>query len=141
MENFSGKTIFRGIAIGTIMFYTKNQQQVRRTKIDNPEAEISRFQEAKGKASRELGQLYDKALKEVGEDNASIFQVHSMMLEDDDFNDAVIDKIKNQHVNAEYAVAKTGDALSEMFANMEDEYFRARATDMKDISERGEGKG
>ncbi len=136
MENFSGKAIFRGIAIGTIMFYTKNQQQVRRTKIDNPEAEISRFQEAKGKASRELGQLYDKALKEVGEDNASIFQVHSMMLEDDDFNDAVIDKIKNQHVNAEYAVAKTGDALSEMFANMEDEYFRARATDMKDISER-----
>ena len=136
MENFSGKSIFRGLAIGKILFNSKNQRQVRRSKIDNIEAEIARFEEAKEKASQELSVLYDKALKEVGEDNAAIFEVHSMMLDDDDFNDAIIDKIKNQLVNAEYAVAKTGDDLSEMFANMEDEYFKARASDMKDISER-----
>ena len=136
MENFSGKAIFRGIAIGKILFDSKDKQQVRRTKISDVEAEISRFKEAKAKAIQELEILYNKALKEVGEDNAAIFEVHSMMLEDDDFNDAIIDKIENQMVNAEYAVARTGDDFSEMFANMEDEYFRARAADMKDISER-----
>lgn len=136
MENFSGKAIFRGIAIGKILFDSKDKQQVRRTKISDVEAEISRFKEAKVKAIQELDILYNKALKEVGEDNAAIFEVHSMMLEDDDFNDAIIDKIENQMVNAEYAVARTGDDFSEMFANMEDEYFRARAADMKDISER-----
>jgi len=138
MENFSGKAIFKGVAIGKVLFNSKDQQQVRRTKIEDSEteAEISRFQEAKSKAVEELHILHDKALKEVGEDNAAIFDVHAMMLEDDDFNDAVIDKIKNQLVNAEYAVARTGDDLSEAFANMEDDYFKARAADMKDISER-----
>ncbi len=136
MEIFYGKAIFRGIAIGKILFNSKNKQQVRRTKIDDAEAEISRFEKAKEEASQELEVLYNKALKEVGESNAAIFEVHSMMLEDDDFNDAIIEKIKNQLVNAEYAVAKTGDGLADMFANMEDEYFRARAADMKDISER-----
>ena len=136
MEIFYGKAIFRGIAIGKILFNSKDKQQVRRTKIDDAEAEISRFEKAKEEASQELEELYNKALKEVGESNAAIFEVHSMMLEDDDFNDAIIEKIKNQLVNAEYAVAKTGDDLADMFANMEDEYFRARAADMKDISER-----
>lgn len=136
MKIFCGKAIFRGIAIGKILFNSKDKQQVRRTKIDNIEDEISRFEKAKKEASIELNELYKKALKEVGENNAAIFEVHSMMLEDDDFNDAVIEKIKNQLVNAEYAVARTGDDLADMFANMEDEYFKARATDMKDISER-----
>ena len=122
MEIFYGKAIFRGIAIGKILFNSKNKQQVRRTKIDDAEAEISRFEKAKEEASQELEVLYNKALKEVGESNAAIFEVHSMMLEDDDFNDAIIEKIKNQLVNAEYAVAKTGDGLADMFANMEDEY-------------------
>ena len=124
MEIFYGKAIFRGIAIGKILFNSKDKQQVRRTKIDDAEAEISRFEKAKEEASQELEELYNKALKEVGESNAAIFEVHSMMLEDDDFNDAIIEKIKNQLVNAEYAVAKTGDDLADMFANMEDEYFR-----------------
>jgi len=136
MENFSGKAIFRGIAIGKILFNPKNQQQVRRTKINNIEVEISRYEEAKKKAAHELEMLYNKALKEVGENNAAIFEVHSMMLDDDDFNDAVRDKINNQLVNAEYAVAKTGDDFYEMFSEMEDEYFKARASDIKDISER-----
>ncbi len=136
MKIFCGKAIFRGIAIGKILFNSKNKQQVRRNKINDIDTEISRFEKAKEEASQELNKLYEKALKEVGENNAAIFEVHSMMLEDDDFNDAVIDKIKNQLVNAEYAVAKTGDDLVDMFANMEDEYFKARAADMKDISER-----
>lgn len=136
MEIFDGKAIFKGIAIGKILFSSKDKQQVRRDKIDDVEAELSRFEDAKKKASEELDELYRKALKEVGEDNAAIFEVHSMMLEDDDFNDSIRDKIENQMVNAEYAVAKTGDDLAEMFANMEDEYFKARSADMKDISER-----
>lgn len=136
MKIFCGKAIFKGIAIGKILFNSKDKQQVRRNKIDNIEDEISRFEKAKKEASQELNELYSKALKEVGESNAAIFEVHSMMLEDDDFNDAVIEKIKNQLVNAEYAVARTGDDLADMFANMEDEYFKARAADMKDISER-----
>ena len=92
MEIFYGKAIFRGIAIGKILFNSKNKQQVRRTKIDDAEAEISRFEKAKEEASQELEVLYNKALKEVGESNAAIFEVHSMMLEDDDFNDAIIEK-------------------------------------------------
>ncbi|MCD8091226.1 MAG: phosphoenolpyruvate--protein phosphotransferase [Clostridiales bacterium] len=136
MEKFSGKAIFKGVAVGKIVFGAKDKQQVRRTKIEDASAETQRFEEAKERALKELGSLYEKALKEVGEDNAAIFEVHSMLLEDEDFNDAIKDKIVNQQVNAEYAVAKTGDDYSEMFANMEDEYFRARATDIKDISER-----
>lgn len=136
MESFSGKAIFRGIAIGKVLFNSKDKQQVRRSKIEDTQAEINRYEEAKGRALEELGALYEKALKEVGTDNAAIFEVHSMMLEDDDYNDAIKDKIENQKVNAEYAVAKTGDDFSEMFANMDDEYFKARAADIKDISER-----
>lgn len=136
MEKFSGKSIFRGIAIGKILFNSKDKQQVRRTKIEDVHVELQRFENAKKKATEELSALYEKALKEVGEDNAAIFEVHSMMLDDDDFNDAIKDKIENQKVNAEYAIARTGDDFSEMFANMDDDYFKARAIDMKDISER-----
>lgn len=131
-----GKAIGRGIAIGKIFFSSKDKQQVRRTKIENPEQELARFEDAKQKAIDELNALYDKALKEVGEENAAIFEVHAMMLDDDDFNDGIKDKITNQLVNAEYAVARTGDDFAEMFAAMDDEYFKARAVDIKDISER-----
>ncbi len=136
MENFSGKAIFKGVAIGKVVFGSKEKQQVRRTKITDTAAEIAKYEAAKEESIKQLQGLYEKALKEVGEDNAAIFEVHQMMLEDDDFNEGIIDKIENQQVNAEYAVAVTGDATAEMFANMEDEYFKARAADIKDISER-----
>ncbi|MCD7854891.1 MAG: phosphoenolpyruvate--protein phosphotransferase [Clostridiales bacterium] len=136
MEKFGGKAIFKGVAIGKIVFGSKEKQQVRRTKITDTEAEKARYEAAKEEAVKQLQGLYEKALKEVGEDNAAIFEVHQMMLEDDDFNEGIIDKIENQQVNAEYAVAVTGDAMAEMFANMEDEYFKARSADIKDISER-----
>lgn len=136
MEKYSGKSIFRGIATGKILFLSKNKQQVRRTKINDVKAELERFEKARLEAVGDLGVLYEKALKEVGEDNAAIFQVHQMMLEDIDFIDSVKEKIEDQEVNAEYAVAKTGDDFYDMFAAMEDEYFKARAADMKDISEK-----
>ena len=135
MEQFTGKSIFKGTAIGRILFYSKNQQQVKRTKVEDAEAEIARYEDAKAKAIEQLGQLHDKAVAEVGEDNAMIFEVHAMMLEDDDYNDSVYNIIRNDEVNAEFAVATTGDNFSVMFADMDDEYFKARAA-VKDISER-----
>lgn len=136
MEQFNGKSIFKGIAIGRILFYSKNQQQVKREKIEDIEAEIARYEAAKAKAVEQLGVLHDKAVAEVGETNAAIFEVHAMMLEDDDYNDSVYNIIRNDGVNAEFAVATTGDNFSVMFAEMDDEYFQARAADIKDISER-----
>lgn len=136
MEQFSGKAIFKGTAIGKILFYSKNQQQVKREKIVDPDAEIARYEEAKATAIEQLLQLHDKAVAEVGEDNAMIFEVHAMMLEDEDYNDSVYNIIRNEEVNAEFAVATTGDNFSVMFAQMDDEYFKARAADVKDISER-----
>ena len=136
MEQFTGKSIFKGTAIGRVLFYSKNQQQVKRAKVEDPEAEIARYEEAKAKAIEQLGALHDKALAEVGEANAMIFEVHAMMLEDDDYNESVYNIIRNDNVNAEFAVATTGDNFSVMFAEMDDEYFKARAADVKDISER-----
>ena len=136
MEQFTGKSIFKGTAIGRILFYSKNQQQVKRTKVEDVEAEVVRYEEAKAKAIEQLGKLHDKAVAEVGEDNAMIFEVHAMMLEDDDYNDSVYNIIRNDEVNAEFAVATTGDNFSVMFADMDDDYFKARAADVKDISER-----
>lgn len=136
MEQFSGKSIFKGIAIGKILFYSKNQQQVKRERIEDVEGEVARYERARETAVEQLGALHDKALAEVGETNAMIFEVHAMMLEDDDYNDSVYNMIRNDKVNAEYAVAMTGDNFSVMFAEMEDEYFKARAADVKDISER-----
>lgn len=131
-----GKSIYGGIAIGTIRFYGKNQSTVKREKIQDAEKEIERYEEAKLLAMEELKTLYEKAVKEVGEVNAQIFEIHSMMLEDDDYNDSVHSIIRTQLVNVEYAVAVTGDNFSSMFAEMEDEYFKARSIDVKDISER-----
>lgn len=136
MEVIQGKSIFGGIAIGPIYFFTKEQKQVKRTKIEDAAAEIKRYEDACETAKEQLGELYEKALKEVGESGAQIFEVYQMMLEDDDYNDSVKSIIETQMVNAEYAVATTGDNFAAMFAAMEDEYFQARAVDMKDISER-----
>lgn len=136
MEKIEGKSIFGGISIGKIHFYSKGEQQVKRVKVDDIDAETERYDAAKGQAIEELNALYEKAVKEVGEDNAEIFNVHAMMLEDDDYNDSVYNMIKSQSVNAEYAVATTGDNFATMFAGMEDEYFKARSIDVKDISER-----
>lgn len=136
MEIYTGKTISKGIAIGKLYFYAKDKQQVKRYRVEEPGKELERFEQAKGRAVQELNTLYEKAVREVGEVNAEIFQVHAMMLEDEDYNDSVQNMITAQKVNAEYAVASTGDNFAGMFAGMEDEYFRARAADIKDISER-----
>ena len=136
MEIIQGKAIFGGIAIGPISFFAKEQKQVKRTKVEDTEAEIARYEAALATAIEQLGALYEKALKEVGESEAQIFEVHQMMLEDDDYNDSVKNIITSQGLNAEYAVATTGDNFSTMFAAMDDEYFQARAVDVKDISER-----
>lgn len=136
MEKYNGKSIFNGIAIGKILYYVKDEHQVKRTKTENPEDELKRYEKAKEAAIKQLNELHEKAVSEVGEVNARIFEVHAMMLEDDDYNDSVRNMITQQMVNAEFAVASTGDNFSEMFANMDDEYFRARSIDVKDISER-----
>lgn len=136
MQTYSGKSVFGGIAIGKIQVYKKGQQQVRRAKIQDVEGELERYHKAREAAMEQLGQLYEKALKEVGEANAAIFEVHQMMLEDDDYNESVENIVRSSQVNAEYAVASTGDNFSQLFAAMEDDYMRARAADVKDISER-----
>ena len=127
MEKLNGKKIFNGIAIGKIKFYSRVENQVVRKKIKNAEEEIRRYEAAKEQAILQLRELYKKAVKEVGEMNAEIFEVHAMMLEDDDYNDSVHNIITSQVVNAEYAVGITGDNFAEMFTNMEDDYSRPAA--------------
>lgn len=147
MKKYTGKSVFAGVAIGKVMLYDKGQQQVKRRKIEDAAHEVARYQEACEKAKEELACLYDKALKEVGESGAAIFEIHQMMLDDDDYIESVNNIIETQMVNAEYAVAQTGDNFSQMFSAMDDEYMRGRAADVKDITERiinillGAGKG
>ena len=136
MEKYTGKSIFKGIAIGKILFYQKGEQPVKRVKIEDTAEQIKRYEDARAKAAEQLQGLYEKALKEVGEANAAVFEVHQMMLEDDDYIDSVVNIIETQQVNAEFAVATTGDNFAKMFAEREDDYFKARAADVKDISER-----
>lgn len=136
MEEYRGKSVFGGIAIGKICVYRKGEQQVKRVKTEDTEGEMQRYTQAKEEAVRQLKTLYEKAVKEVGEANAAIFEIHQMMLEDDDYNESVENIIRTQKVNAEYAVAATSDNFSQMFASMEDDYMRERAADVKDISER-----
>ena len=136
MEKYTSKSIFKGIAIGKILFYQKGEQPVKRVKIEDTAEQIKRYEDARAKAAEQLQGLYEKALKEVGEANAAVFEVHQMMLEDDDYIDSVVNIIETQQVNAEFAVATTGDNFAKMFAEMEDDYFKARAADVKDISER-----
>ncbi|MCI9515478.1 MAG: phosphoenolpyruvate--protein phosphotransferase [Lachnospiraceae bacterium] len=136
MITLQGKGVFGGVAIGKISFYKRTGGQIQRRKIDNPAAEIARFEEAKAKAIEQLDELYNKAVQEVGEGNAMIFQVHQMMLDDLDYVEAITNMITTQEINAEFAVGTTGDNFSQMFASMDDEYMRERAADVKDISER-----
>ena len=136
MQNITGKIAFGGIAIGKIKEISKENNVVRRVKIEDAKAEIARFEAARDQAAEELKGLYDKAVKEVGEANAAIFEVHQMMLEDEDYLDSVRNIIEAQSVNAEFAVATTGDNFARMFADMDDDYMKERAADVKDISER-----
>ena len=136
MNKYTGKSVFGGIAIGKIMVYEKGEHQVKRVKITDADAEKNRYYEAVETAFKQLGELHDKALREVGEANAAIFEIHQMMLEDDDYKESVEHIIESQMVNAEYAIAQTGDNFSQMFAAMDDEYMRGRAADVKDITER-----
>ncbi len=135
-KKFLGKTVYNGITMGKVMVLRGSQEQVRRTKIEDAEREIVRVKNAVGSTQEQLGALYGKAVKEVGESGASIFEVHQMMLVDDDYLDAIYHVIRTEMVNAEYAVAITGDNFADMFAGMDDEYMQARAADVKDISTR-----
>lgn len=136
MQIYNGKSVFGGIAIGKISVYQKKEQQVKRVKIDDPEQEMARYEKAKAEGIKQLQGLYDKALREVGEANAAIFEVHQMMMEDEGYNESVENIIRSQGVNAEYAVATTGDNYAQMFSAMDDDYMRERAADVRDISER-----
>ncbi len=136
MQIYKGKSVFGGIAIGKISVYSKAEQQVKRLKIENVEKEVERYHEATATAIQQLQELYDKALREVGEANAAIFEIHQMMLEDDDYAESIENMIQMQKVNAEYAVAQTADNFARMFSLMDDNYMKERAADVKDISER-----
>ncbi len=136
MRSYKGKSVYKGIALGPVAVLTNKETLVKRCRIEDAETEIARLEEATEQARKQLQILYDKALREVGETNAAIFEVHQMMLEDEDYVDAIQNMIRTEQVNADYAVAVTGDIFSEMFANMEDEYMKARAADIKDISNR-----
>lgn len=136
MTEYTGKSVYKGTAIGAIRVLKKKDSLVKRVHIDDVEAELARLEDAKQQTLSQLQSLYEKALQEVGEANAAIFEVHQMMLEDEDYQDAILGMIRNEEVNAEYAVAVTGDNFAEMFANMDDEYMQARSADVKDISNR-----
>ena len=136
MQRFQGKSVYKGIAMRPVVVLKKNDYQVKRTRIEDPESEAKRVTEAVEKSQDQLGRLYDKAVKEVGEASAAIFEVHQMMLEDEDYLEAIQNMIQTEQVNAEYAVAVTGDNFAEMFAAMDDDYMKARSADIRDISER-----
>ena len=136
MKVFEGKSVFSGIAIGKISIFQKADTSVKRFHIEDVEAEVKRVDEAKATALAQLQKLYDKAVQEVGESGAAIFEVHQMMMEDGDYLDSISNIIRTEGVNAEYAVATTGDNFASMFASMDDDYMRARAADVKDISDR-----
>lgn len=136
MEIIKGKGVFGAVAIGKIVFYKRGDIAVSREKAEDTESEKSRYGKAKQQSLSQLGELYEKALKEVGETGAQIFDIHRMMIEDEDYNESVINIIESQQVNAEYAVAATADNFASMFSSMDDEYMKARAADVKDISNR-----
>lgn len=136
MQEYKGKSIYKGIAIGRIKKYTRKEQTVRRLHITDCESEIARFDSAREEAAEQLQALYGKALTQVGQSGAMIFEIHQMMLDDDDYLDSVYNMIRSQKVNAEFAVASTGDNFSALFSSMQDEYMRGRAADVKDVSDR-----
>lgn len=136
MQYFQGKSVYKGIVMGPVAVLKKNDYQVKRARIEDPEAEVKRVKEAVEVSKKQLGRLYDKAVREVGEASAAIFEVHQMMLEDEDYLESMENMIRTELVNAGYAAAATGDNFAEMFAAMDDEYMKARSADVKDISER-----
>ena len=136
MVIYEGKAVFEGVAIGKISVYAKNEQSVKRIKVDDTAAEIERYAKARDKSIEQLKALYEKAVKEVGEASAEIFEAHQLMVDDEDYIESVENIIESEEVNAEYAVAVTGDNFAKMFSEMEEEYFRGRAADIKDITER-----
>ena len=136
MTTYKGKGVYGAVAVGKISVFKRQDVQVKREKVENTDNELKRLEDAKAAAITQLGEIYEKALKEVGEANAAIFDIHMMMVEDEDYNDAIVEMITSQNVNAEYAVAITGDNFAEMFAAMDDAYMQARSTDVRDISNR-----
>lgn len=136
MQVFHGKSVTNGVAIGKIFIYKKEEQQVKRNKVSDTIVECNRFREAKKEAIEQLGKLYADSVKTIGETNAQIFEIHQMMLQDEGFVEAIENMIKDQSINAEFAIATTADHYYKMFSDMEDEYMRGRAADVKDISER-----
>lgn len=136
MVKYKGKGVYGAIAIGKISVFKRQDVQVKRVRIKNTELELARLEAAKQQATAQLQKIYEKAMKEVGEANAQIFEIHMMMIEDDDYNEAITEIIQGQGVNAEYAVAVTADNFAEMFSSMDDSYMQARAADVRDISNR-----
>lgn len=136
MITIKGKSVFGGVSIGKIMFYKRNEKVIKRTHVDDVDAEWKRFCDAKDTAVSQLKELYDKAIEDVGEANAMIFEIHQMMLEDLDYLESIENIIRTQEVNAEFAVATTADNFAQMFAAMDDAYMQGRAADVKDVSER-----
>lgn len=136
MITLTGKSVFGGVSIGKIAFYKRNEQQIKRWHVEDTKSEVKRFEDAKAKAISELQELYQKAMADVGETNAMIFEIHQMMLEDLDYIESISNIITTQQVNAEYAVGTTSDNFAEMFAAMDDAYMQGRAADVKDVSER-----
>lgn len=136
MITLTGKSVFGGVAIGRIAFYKRNEITIKRTHVDDIEGEVKRFETAKEKAVAQLQELYNKAMEDVGESNAMIFEIHQMMLEDLDYVESIVNMITTQEVNAEYAVGTTADNFAAMFAAMDDAYMQGRAADVKDVSER-----
>ncbi len=136
MKKFQGKGVYGAVAVGKISLLKKADAEVKRVRVVDTDNEKTRFEQAKTLAIKQLGEIYDKALKEVGEANAAIFEIHQMMLDDEDYNDSINNIIDSQSVNAEYAVAITADNFADMFAAMDDAYMNARAADVRDISNR-----
>ena len=136
MLTFQGKSVINGVAIGKLFVYKKGEQQVKRARVEDTESELARFRKAQQEAIKQLQDLYETSVKSIGEASAAIFEIHQMMLQDDGFVEAIENIIRTQSVNAEYAVAATSDNFYKMFSDMEDDYMRERAADVKDISER-----
>ena len=136
MKKFNGKGVYGAVAIGKISVFKKPDAAIKRVRVEDTEKEKERVAQAKAAAAEQLRKIYEKALKEVGETNAQIFEIHMMMLEDEDYNESIENIINTQSVNAEYAVAVTADNFAQMFSAMEDTYMQARAADVRDISNR-----
>ena len=136
MAVFNGKGVYGAVAVGKALIFKRQAAEVRRVSVSDTDAELERIEKAKETAVEQLTAIHEKALKEVGETNAEIFEIHIMMLDDDDYNDSIRSIIETQKVNAEYAVAVTSDNFAEMFASMDDAYMQARSADVKDISNR-----